>query len=275
MNNTTVVNSKTKAAKAAQIRSKKARRRTVRTIGFTLYENVAADIVVIATLKTTNRKTGNMIQVWILNRSISPVDAIYSGENKKICFDCPHQGDKFQKRTCYVNMRYVQGIWKAYTRGRYAFLAQDNYSVLAGRKIRFGAYGEPICIPLPIVAALAATSKGWTGYTHQWRKADMQGYRHYFMASCDSKADAALAVSMGWRYFRVQEKIGSYLPPVLQGEIVCPASDEMGHKTQCVKCGLCNGTRYANDPRKNITIYVHGSGAKNFVSLQSLTQGLK
>lgn len=270
MNNTLGNTRKTRAAKAANIRSKKARRRTIRTIGFTLYENVAADIVVIATLKTTNRKTGGMIQVWILNRSLSPIDALRTGENEKICFDCPHKGHNFQKRTCYVNMRYVQGIWKAWTRGRYAFLAQDMYSLLSGRKIRFGAYGEPICIPLDILAALAAASKGWTGYTHQWRKADLQGYRNYLMASCDSAADAQLAVSKGWRYFRVQEKNGAYLPPVLAGEIVCPASDEMGHKTQCIKCGLCNGTRYQNDPRKNITIYVHGSGAKNFVSLASI-----
>jgi hypothetical protein len=50
---------------------------------------------------------------------------------------------------------------------------------------------------------------------------------------------------------------------------MCPASDEAGHKTQCAKCLLCNGAR-AMDARKNITIVVHGSGAKNFVPLVAI-----
>ena len=33
-------------------------------------------IVVIMTMKSKNRKTGNMIQVWILPENVSPMDAV-------------------------------------------------------------------------------------------------------------------------------------------------------------------------------------------------------
>lgn len=233
-------------------------------IGYVLFED--EQIVVIATMKSTNRKTGKMIQVWILNRFVSPIDAVKTGLDARICFDCKHRGDGFSKRTCYVNLRSPQGIWKAYTRGRYEHISPAQYAEVFGEsKIRFGAYGEPILIPVSIVSALVSVAKGWTGYTHQWRKSEIQTYRNYFMASCDSAQDAQDAVATGWRYFRVRSKVQS----ILAGEINCPASDESGHKTTCARCGLCNGARQ-NDGRKNITLIVHGSGSKNFVAIESI-----
>ena len=135
------------------------RRSTPKVIGYVLYET--ADIVVIATLKTRNRKTGQMIQVWILNRHISPMDAMQSGATRAICFDCPHMGDGTGKnRSCYVNLRYVQAIWKAYQRGRYAFLLESDYArVFAGKAVRFGAYGEPVLLPLEKFAAIERFEK--------------------------------------------------------------------------------------------------------------------
>jgi len=244
------------------------RRNKPARIGFVLYES--RDIVVIATTrKSKNTKTGNMVQVWILHRNISPIDAVKQGKDAVICFDCKHRGNGFAKRTCYVNLRSPQAIWKAYRRGRYPFLATASYSaVFSDRKIRFGAYGEPVRIPLPIVDALTRVAKGWTGYTHQWRRAEFQAYRAYVMASVDSESEAQEAVRMGWRYFRVREHGARLLP----GEINCPASDECGHKTTCERCGLCNGVRFTADPRKSITIQVHGSGRKNFVSLDAIAR---
>jgi hypothetical protein len=235
-------------------------------IGYVLYEN--ATIVVIATLKCRNRKTGRMIQVWILRRDVSPIRAVKLGLDAAICFDCPHRQPKgFQGRTCYVNLRSPQAIWKAYRRGRYPYLPIEGYAdAFTGKKIRFGAYGEPILIPIPVMEELTRVSDGWTGYTHQWRKSEYQPYRVYLMASCDSPNDRARARGIGWRTFRVR---GTY-DPMEPGEITCPASDEAGHRTQCARCRLCNGVRYAVDPRKDITLLVHGSGAKNFVSLASL-----
>lgn len=60
-------------------------------------------IVVIATgifTKTENRKTGDMIQTWILRRDIDPMLARRMGEDKSICGSCKHR----QESTCYVNI---------------------------------------------------------------------------------------------------------------------------------------------------------------------------
>lgn len=225
-------------------------------------------VVVIATIRSKNRKTGRMIQVWILNRNVSPIDAVKQGLDSVVCFDCAHRGVGFSGRTCYVNLRSPQAIWKAYQRGRYPQLNFEQYSEVFGdRKVRFGAYGEPVLIPLGMMWEIISHSRGWTAYTHQWRRPEYAGYRAYLMASCDSAADYELAHSMSWRTFRVRGKH----EPLLPGEIGCPASDEMKHKTTCVRCGLCNGARI-EETRKSIGIIVHGSGAKNFVAVGEIIQ---
>ena len=182
------------------------RRSTPKVIGYVLYQT--EEIAIIATLKTRNRKTGKMIQIWIINRNISPMDALQSGASSAICFDCPHMGDGTgKKRTCYVNLRYVQAVWKAYQRGRYEYLPMSEYArVFAGKAIRFGAYGEPVLLPIAHVEALAAVASRWTGYTHQWRRAEFAAYRAFLMASCDSERDA-----------RVQSTAAEALAIMLQG----------------------------------------------------------
>lgn len=238
-------------------------------IGYVLHESDT--VVVIATLKSKNRKTGPMVQVWILHRNVSPIDAVKLGLDSVVCFDCGHRakgGVGFEERTCYVNLRSPQAIWKAYRRGRYPQLAFEGYSAVFGeRKVRFGAYGEPVLIPVGMLWEIISHSRGWTGYTHQWRRPEFAQYRAYLMASCDSAEDYKLAHEMGWRTFRVRSKD----EPLLEGEISCPASDEMNHKTTCIRCGLCNGARI-EETRKSVGIIVHGSGAKNFVSVDSIIQ---
>lgn len=234
-------------------------------LGYILHET--EEVVIIATLRTNNRKTGKMIQVWSLNRHVSPLDAIQTGASKSICFDCQHMGQNGQKRTCYVNVAQApMSIWKAYQRGRYEFLPMSEYArVFSGKRIRLGAYGEPVLLPIRNVAALASVASRWTGYTHQWRRPEFAEYRSFLSASCDSEQDAFDAKQAGWRYFRVR----STNDRMLDGEIMCPASPEGGNKSQCARCGLCNGSQ-ANDGRKSITIIVHGSGSKNFVSLSAI-----
>jgi hypothetical protein len=134
---------------------------------------------------------------------------------------------------------------------------------IAGRKVRFGAYGEPSLLPLSIVASIAAVAKGWTGYTHQWRKSEYAGYRECLMASSDSPADFADAQAAGWRTFRVRTAGAEILP----GEIMCPASPEGGNKSQCNRCGLCNGVRADQDKRKSTSIIVHGVRSKHFLEI--------
>jgi len=230
--------------------------------GYILHET--ADVAIIATVHSENRKTGDMVQVWSLYRHESPVDAVRTGNVAKVCFDCPHVGV-----TCYVDLsRAPLGIWKAYHRGNYPHLEWHQYrDVFSGRKVRFGAYGESVLIPIGIMRAIAHFSDGWTGYTHQWRRTEFAEYRSYVMASCDSAADAAEATAAGWRHFRVRTESQD----LLAGEISCPASEEMEHMSQCIRCGLCNGVRtdarHDSDARKSIAILVHGRGARAFERL--------
>jgi hypothetical protein len=45
----------------------------------------------------------------------------------------------------------------------------------------------------------------------------------------------------------------------LEGEILCPASEEAGKKLTCETCGACNGT--ATGRKSSIYIPLHGSSA--------------
>ena len=224
--------------------------------GYVLHETES--LVVIATMESDNPKTGDMVQVFILRREMAPHVAKKRGEDTN-CLDCPI------KQACYVVAHQgPRAVWAKYARGGYEFLPLENYAeVFRGRKIRFGAYGEPVLIPILIVIELSRVAAGWTGYTHQWRKPEYRKYRPYLMASCDSYADAVEARAEGWRYFRVRAA-GDF--PLVLVESECPASEEQGHRTQCIDCCLCNGTR-VRDARKNITIRVHGNRAGNFARL--------
>jgi hypothetical protein len=134
--------------------------------------------------------------------------------------------------------------------------------VFTGRAVRFGAYGDPVHIPIGIVQAIVAVASKHTGYTHQWKQARYQPYREFVMASVDNPQEYASAFNMGWRTFRVRS--GS--EPLADREIMCPAADETGHKTSCERCGLCNGSRGVLDARKNIAIIVHGAGRNSSVA---------
>jgi hypothetical protein len=220
-------------------------------------------------MESENVKTGNMVQVWILNRNESPVESVKSGNDANVCFDCVHRGtDGFKDRSCYVNV--AQGpsaVWRAYQKGKYRLLERAEYArVFGARAVRFGAYGEPVLIPVDILRAIAEVATGHTGYTHQWRRAEFQAYRALVMASCDTAADYTAAKQLGWRTFRVRTSADA---PLLAREISCPASDEMDKRTQCVRCRLCNGAQ-PGDLRKDIVIIAHGIGARNFIKLEAI-----
>lgn len=96
--------------------------------------------VAILTLKTSNRKTGNMVQVWILREDVNPVEAIQTGDDVSICGSCPHRKQPDGTRSCYVNVGQAPlAVWKAYHRGLYLKASYLRLSqVLRGRKIRWG-----------------------------------------------------------------------------------------------------------------------------------------
>jgi hypothetical protein len=222
--------------------------------GFILHEDTHR--VIIATgfsSPSDNRKTGDMIQVWILVRSMDPVRAIQEGLDRLICGNCMHRGNgDGSGRSCYVNVGQAPlGIWRAWKAG--AYLPLPSVSVFAGRRVRFGAYGDPTWIPLSLALAIAGASSGHTGYTHQWRKPSLQGWKSLLMASVDSPAELLIARSMGWSTFRVTPDLDHH-----SIEILC-ASDRVG--TPCADCLACAGSRSGV---RSIHIPVHGTGARHF-----------
>jgi hypothetical protein len=236
------------------VTTKKSTKKT-KANGFVLYEDNT--IVVIATgvyRKSTNRKTGSMIQVYILHRHIHPIEAIRTGADAAVCLDCIHRGTAgYQERSCYVDMKGVASVWRAYQRGRYPYLPMAEYGrVFKDRAVRLGTYGEPALIPLEIVRAIVVLSERHSGYTHQWGRIDGE-FMQFLMASVDRPGDATVAHGLGYRTFRVNP--GEY--PVAAGEVICPSESR---DRNCVDCRLCNG---ATSGAKSVMISVHGIGAKH------------
>lgn len=225
-------------------------------------------IVVVATgirNKSSNSKTGAMVQTWILVDDEHPMEALKTGADAAICGDCPHRGVGGKQRACYVGMYGPGAVWKALRAGHVYEDASRSKTKMAeavrGRVVRLGAYGDPAAVPVRVWQNLLRYATGYTGYTHQWRSAD-PALRQLCMASVDSPIESAAAQASGWRTFRVREA-GARLFP---NEIICPAAEEAGKRTTCQECQLCDGKRDSADRRRNIAIVAHGSGRKQFKS---------
>ena len=214
--------------------------------------NESATTVSIITFASANVKTGDMAQVWILNKDINPVDALKSGASKEVCFNCTHLVNK----TCYVNVGQApQSVYKAYKMGKYAPLDLDILKALIKWKaVRFGAYGEPVLIPLHLVKFIAKHARGFTGYTHQWQNLAYLDYKDYFMASADNISEVVKAHQMGYRTFRVKGENQVNLA----NEIDCPNATT---GVQCRDCTLCDGLG-KHGKGKSITAIVHGTKGK-------------
>jgi hypothetical protein len=221
--------------------------------------------VTILTLKSNNRKTGDMAQVWILCEDINPVEAVQTGKDVTICGNCPHRKKQDGSRSCYVNVgQGPNSIWKAYKRGVYEELSYVGStelpsngsfyskveSIISGRKIRWGAYGDPSIINPQIVNLFNSYAVSHTGYTHQWREQFAQVFKGTFQASCDGFKDYLEATAHGWRTFTVVPKLAA-----INYAKQCPATvqDSMA---KCETCKLCDGSKL------DIFVHAHGSGAK-------------
>jgi hypothetical protein len=212
--------------------------------------------VAILTTVSNNIKTGDMPQVWILREDINPVEALNTGEDYSICGDCPHRKQPDGSRSCYVNVGQAPNqVWKTYKRGGYKllWLYEELEAALKGRRIRWGAYGDPSLISPGIVRLLNSFADGHTGYTHQWRQPFAAGYRGVFQASVDSWNDYLTASTAGWKCFLVVDKNGKSLAPKQARH--CPA-DVADSQAQCKTCKLCDGAKV------DIFVEAHGSGSK-------------
>ena len=228
-------------------------------------------IVVIATglgAGSSNRKTGALVQTWILREDMSPIEAIQSGADVSICGACPHRGrivdGKNAGRSCYVNVGQAPlNVWRTYhrtplangkQRSGYPEARQDELSaIFAGRLVRLGSYGDPAAVPVWVWQAVMAQADGGTGYTHQWKDAALE-LAQWCMASCDSQADRVFAGFLGYRTFRVTAQDSR--TDRGEREIICPASDEAGKVTNCAACKACGGL--SAKAKADIVITVHG-----------------
>ncbi|RVU03500.1 hypothetical protein EOE18_15370 [Novosphingobium umbonatum] len=220
-------------------------------------------IVVIATglaKASRNAKTGAMVQTYIIRADIHPLEAVRSGEDASICGTCPHRGDGTGKdRSCYVTLIHgPRTVFEAYKRGVYPKVtAAEGRALLAGRMVRLGTYGDPAAAPFSIWSYVTGAAQGWTGYTHQWRAIPAMWSR-LVMASADSLADVSEAQAKGYRTFRVTASEGENVKGL---EVICPASEEAGKKTECAACRACMGT--SGKAKVSIAIAAHGGGAKH------------
>jgi len=236
--------------------------------GLVLYEGPSQidgkPIVVIANriaAKSTNEKTGHMVQTFIIRSDINPVAALKSGDDESVCGNCPHR--PANEGTCYVRVfQSVRSTFEAYKRNRYARPGVDYAKALlpklfTGLAFRMGSYGDPAAAPFQIWRMCTLNAAVVNGYTHQWQDSRFQAFRLLCMASADNSTEMEKAHSMGWRTFRVR----AHSEPVFKGlEVICPASKEADYKTDCASCKACGGL--SAKAKVSIVIMAHGATAK-------------
>lgn len=213
-------------------------------------------IVCIATgfaRKSNNRKTGNLIQTWIMRSDIDPWQAKLSKKDKSVCGNCKHR----DFATCYVELVRCGpcAIYKAYKAGSYPTLNDKNIDLFSGRKLRIGSYGDPSAVETKVWERLTNVVSSWTGYTHSWKNCDKK-LKKWVMASTDTEKEAKEARSKGWRTFRI---LLPWEGKIAKNEFYCPAAKE-NSKTTCEKCLACGGK--ASKIKKHPVILAHGSFGK-------------
>jgi hypothetical protein len=211
-------------------------------------------VVVIATAKSTNRKTGKSVQLWILDATMHPVESRRTGHDaRNQCQGCAFASGN----GCYVSPNPLGSIYRAWKRGSYSPLimgSQEWNEFFSTDFVRFGAYGNPSLIPLPMVADIASRARRITGYFHDWHMMapeDARAYGTYFMASTEVD-NFTHAQSLGLRTFSV-------VPHALPAAgIECLADAKA---MTCKQCGLCDGNRRTasrSKPLPHIFITAHG-----------------
>jgi hypothetical protein len=230
-------------------------------------------IVAIAVWNSTNSKTGDMLQTYILvDSDEDPIQANRSGADHAICGDCPHRGDKGVNRSCYVTLMHGPlVVFRAFKRGVYpdATSSQARAALGINRMVRIGTYGDGAAVPKKVWDDLLKSALGHTAYTHQAKykgttnnktdnSARERSLRARYMASVETLEDARAAWGNKYRTFRIVRSVSDI---ERKHEVLCPASAEAGKRVQCADCRLCNG---GDSRAKSVAIVAHGTGAKHF-----------
>lgn len=218
-----------------------------------------SEVVLIATRgskASANKKTGAIIQTYILQTQGKPYVLAKAGLDVGVCGQCEHKPTL--NGSCYVRLDTGPNmVFGAYVRGSYPQFPLEGPTPFQGEVIRMGSYGEPTAIPFAVWGALLRGTVGHTGYTHQWKDPRFLDFKQLCMASCDSPQDYREATAQAWRTFYVVPK---GRPVGVVGAFLCPASEEGGKKLTCSECLACDGT--INNRKASVYIPVHGLAFK-------------
>lgn len=223
--------------------------------GYILYEGASvldgSPIVCIATMETSNEKTGNMVQTWIIRSDMSPTEASKSKLDSAVCGMCPHRTSL--KGACYVTLHQAPlAVYKSYKKGNYKHLDKADLVHFANKRVRMGAYGDPAAVPFQVWSGIVASCAGHTGYTHQIAHKNFDSrIATLCQISADTEKQALQAQKKGFKTFRVKTENMK----MLDSEMQCL---NVSHGISCLDCGLCDGSKM------NIVIDVHGSRASRF-----------
>lgn len=220
--------------------------------GVSHIDNVTPIVCVITGLNfSSNSKTGNVLQTYIIRQDIKPTDAVKMGLDGAICGTCKFSGGN----GCYVNIGNAPTqIYKAYKAGKYKHISKLDLLRIKGRVIRLGSYGEITAIPYIIVHNIVKACKSHLGYTHRWNEIDKK-WSKYLMASVDNIFEKRIAKDMNYRCFETLTSIDN----LQEKSVICPATSFGGFKANCDTCGLCSGTKVN---AKDIGVVLHGVSYK-------------
>lgn len=202
---------------------------------------------------STNEKTGDMAQIYIMHPDDYPLAISKEGKDDRVCGSCPLRHSL--GGACYVVLfqgpRQVYAGWV--NAGKRADDHHDFLELCKGKQVRFGAYGDPAHIPAWLATEIMAASEGWTAYTHAWRDPIVaKTWKGKAMASCDTAAHLRVAESKGWAGFVASEE-------TLDGVTVCD-NEESG--ITCKECMRCNGAQ------GSVQLKPHGARAKRHPSVK-------
>lgn len=206
-------------------------------------------IIVIATFDSVNRKTGNVIQTWIIRKDVAPNVAVQTGQDTSICGKCPHR--HFSGGGCYVlPFQAPLNIWKNYHNGKYPKMSPQYINRFLNRNLRLGSYGDPAAVPYTIWLAITSVCANHTGFTHQ---VEHECFDKNILKVCQVSIETHSQYKKYAQYgtFRVKIKDS----PLLDGELLCRNE----HGFRCEQCNLCDGQN-----KNKIAIDFHGNKKSRF-----------